>query len=215
MEISYLRVTGGPLATNTYIVYRGDLGFIIDPGAEIEIIENAIKNLGLRIIAFIIATHGHFDHVYHSGDLSGEYNAPVIIHEADVGIMNRSGILGLVQYRKKFNKPTNIKPISQEGKIDVNGFQLNVIHTPGHTPGSVCLQIGSLLFTGDTLFKGTVGRTDLRGGSEKNLMRSLAKLTTLEGDFRVLPGHGEETTLREELLSNPFLNKLSKNKRAD
>lgn len=203
--ISYLRLTGGPLATNTYVVYSGTQGFIVDPGVEPKAIINAIRGLGIQEIAFIIATHGHFDHIFYAADLTSLYNVPLYIHRADLYALNRSSFLGSLLYKRMFKRPKLVRDITSEGDRVISGFQVKIIHTPGHTPGSICLIVGNFMFTGDTLFKGTVGRTDLPGGSKEDLKKSLMKILSLKGNYIILPGHGRETTLDEERASNPYL----------
>jgi len=160
-------------------------------------------------VAFIVLTHGHFDHVFYVNKLSTHYNALIYIHELDLDIMLGSAAYGEYFYGEKFEKPENLVLLRGSEIFNFNGLgSITIIHTPGHTPGSICILVGRLLFTGDTLFKGAVGRTDLPGGSMELLKKSLTKLLSLPGDYEVLPGHGPPTRLEREKSENPFLRGL-------
>lgn len=180
MEIE--RFVVGALETNCYLVYNKaeKVGFLIDPGSSDGRIKDAIEKNGLRI-KNTINTHGHFDHT--SGNKAFGY--PVLIHEDDGGSLKDGDII----------KEDNIV--------------FEVIHTPGHTPGSISLKLGNKIFTGDTLFQESVGRTDLPGGSEKDLLNSIRKrLMVFEDDTDILPGHGPISTIGHERKNNPFLGQI-------
>ncbi len=177
----------GPLAANCYIFgcAQTKAAAIIDPGGDAGAINKQLKDDGLKAEC-VINTHGHFDHT----GANREFGLPVFIHKADAGAKAASDL--------RFIKDGDI--------IKVGDLSLEVIHTPGHSPGSVCLKCGDILFSGDTLFAGSVGRTDLNGGSDKQMAESLVKLAAMIDDrTRIYPGHGPSTTMGQEREENPFL----------
>lgn len=194
MEITVL--TLGDYMTNCYILRQegSDQCLIIDPGYEAGRILSALRQKQLEPEA-ILLTHGHFDHVGAVKDLAAETDCDVYISEADLSLppMLTSGKLYY----------THTYPAS--GTLNLAGLAVRVLPTPGHTPGSVCLLVEDTMFSGDTLFQGSCGRTDLPGGSWEQIAASLKTLAALPGDYRVLPGHGGETTLDRERQSNPYL----------
>ena len=143
----------------------------------------------------ILLTHGHFDHVGAVGDIAAETDCDVYISAADLSLPP------MITNGKLFY--THTYPAS--GTLNLAGLTLRILPTPGHTPGSVCLLTGDTILSGDTLFRGSCGRTDLPGGSWEQIAASLKTLAALPGDYRVLPGHGEETTLDWERKHNPYL----------
>lgn len=182
----------GKLEANCYIVDCGSgAAAIIDPGAEADIIISRITSLSLHPAA-VMLTHGHFDHVGASSAIAEEYRCPVYFSVADrelPPLLRR----GLVEATCN---------ISDGDRLTVGDVCFSVLAVPGHSRGSVCYRCEELLFTGDTLFRSACGRTDLAGGSVKSMKASLARLATLPFDARVLPGHGEETTLERERREN-------------
>ncbi|MCS7369358.1 MAG: MBL fold metallo-hydrolase [archaeon GBS-70-058] len=207
--MNYIKIVGGPLQTNTYLIYEGEIGIIVDPGAYFDRIDDAIKRIGVNRILYIIATHGHFDHIFYANKLSKNFNVPLMIHELDVNLTRRYSDLAESMYCEVFIPPENIKPISSECAIKLPwDVDMNIIHTPGHTMGSICIAIGNILLTGDTLFKNSIGRVDFDESSEDDMWKSLRKLIELDGDYIVLPGHGEITTMKRELKENPYLKGL-------
>jgi len=205
--VSYKRIVGGPLASNTYIVYEGDEAFIVDAGAEPDKVLEAIRELGVKV-KFIVLTHGHFDHVFYVSRLMDSLSVKAYIHQADITVMRRSSIYGEQFYNESFVEPASIETVSDNDKLTISNKEARVIHTPGHSPGSICIHIENLLFTGDTLFRGTIGRTDLPGGSEELMAQSLRKIAKLPQSTRVLPGHGHESTIGYELSSNYLFRKM-------
>ena len=194
MEITVL--TLGGYMTNCYILRQeaSSKCLIIDPGYEAGRILSVLQQKQLEPEA-ILLTHGHFDHVGAVQDLAAETDCDVYIAEADLSLppMITNGKLYY----------THTYPAS--GTLNLAGLAIRVLPTPGPTPGSVCLLSGTTLFSGDTLFQGSCGRTDLPGGSWEQIAASLKTLAALPGDYRVLPGHGGETTLDRERQSNPYL----------
>lgn len=205
--VSYKRIVGGPLASNTYVVYDGDEAFIVDAGAEPDKVLGAIREMGVKV-RFIVLTHGHFDHVFYVSRLMDSLSARAYIHQADITVMRRSSIYGEQFYNESFVEPASIETVSDNDKLTLGNKEARIIHTPGHSPGSICIHIENLLFTGDTLFRGTIGRTDLPGGSEELMAQSLRKIAKLPQSTRVLPGHGYESTIGYELSSNYLLRKM-------
>lgn len=194
MEITTL--TLGDYMTNCYIVRQesSQKCLIIDPGYEAGRILKLLEEKNLQPEA-ILLTHGHFDHVGGVRELFSETDCDVYISEADLSLppMITNGRLFY----------THTYP--SDGALNLAGLNLRVLPTPGHTPGSVCLLAEDTLFSGDTLFRGSCGRTDFPGGSWEQISASLKTLAALPGDYRVLPGHGEETNLEWERKHNPYL----------
>lgn len=193
----------GLMETNCYIV--GDEStkeaFVIDPGADYKEIKKAIDLEGLNP-KVAINTHGHGDHII----ANGEFDLPVWIHSLDADFLsdpskNLSGAFGLMFKTKPAQR------LLQHGDIlSLGNYNFEVIHTPGHTPGSICLKSDGVIFTGDTLFYESMGRTDFTYGSEKDIMRSIKeRLFTLDDKYVVYPGHGQGTTIGHEKTHNPFI----------
>ena len=203
MEINVLHL--GELGTNCYI-FRQDGSAkcgIIDPGGQGEQAAEWLKGQGLEPEA-ILLTHGHFDHILGIPGLRGTWpDLPVYCHPADVGKGETTDLFG--QRFPTVSSFGNVTPYREGDAVTVAGVELDVLETPGHTPGSVTLRAGDVLFTGDTLFAGSMGRTDFEGGDGKAMMASLRRLAELEGDYRVLPGHEEQTTLERERQTNDCL----------
>lgn len=185
----------GQLQTNCYLVADEDgIAAVIDPAAAPERILQTARESSLTIQA-ILLTHGHFDHVGAVAGLSQALRCPVWMHENE---------LTLPEYLT--DGPLYYTDGYGEGDtVTVGKLNFTVLHTPGHTPGSVCLRCEDALFSGDTLFAGSCGRTDFSGGSGSEMCRSLRRLAQLPGDLAVYPGHGEATTLEREKRENPYL----------
>ncbi len=192
--------TVGMLATNCYVVsdQQTKETVIIDPGldyrSEADQIFEYVKAAGLSV-KFIVNTHGHTDHIHGNEVLRERYRVPICIHPLDAQFIERL---------QKDGFPANV--MLEEGFIiKFGGESLKVIHTPGHTPGSISFAGANLVFTGDTLFAGGIGRTDFPEGSPIDIMASLKKLVALPDYFLVYPGHGPSTIIGEEKRINPFL----------
>ncbi len=197
MEIRTFPV--GSYQTNCYIVWGDDADscVVIDPGYEPEYLLEQVRCLGKKLQA-ILLTHGHFDHVGGVKALAQQTGCRVYICKEDLAL-KPALTAGAILYTDTY---------SEGDVLELAGLRFQVLHTPGHTPGSVCLVCGDTIFSGDTLFAGTCGRTDLPGGDMLQILRSLARLAQLEGDYRVLPGHGEDSTLDAERRGNPFMQRL-------
>jgi len=200
------KVVVGPLAANCYIVGSefNKEGMIIDPGDEAEVILRDVKDLGLEIRS-IVLTHGHIDHIGALKEVKEATGAEVAIHTDEANSLQEqplSTLFGL-------SYPTPLPPdrLLQDGdSLDIGDLHFWVLHTPGHSPGGICLLGEGVVFSGDTLFNYGIGRTDLPGGNSSQLMDSIhTKLMTLPDNTAVYPGHGPETTIGTERRENPFL----------
>ncbi len=188
----------GPIETNCYFLEDSGYLAIIDPGDQAQDIQKAVEELGADPV-YILLTHGHYDHTTAVPALHRAYpQAKIYIHQSDAYGAGTTmfPLIGQVEELLFYTEGDTL-PLGTQ--------MIEVLHTPGHSKGSVTLKVGDTLFCGDTLFAGSCGRTDLRGGSYEEILDSLGRLGKLEGDFRVLPGHGPETTLEEEREYNPYL----------
>lgn len=207
-EVGIKIVTVGILETNCYILAdkEGAIGIVVDPGDEFERIASVIEEAGLNI-QYIVNTHAHYDHIGADLELKDRFGAQILIHEADRDMLEDPRLN--LSLKKPRITATGIKAdrLLKEGDIvTAEKIHLEVIHTPGHTPGSICLLGEDYILTGDTLFAGSAGRTDLPGGSYKDIVESIqGKLKPLPDYLKVYPGHGLSSTMGEEKLNNPFL----------
>ncbi|MCK4903890.1 MAG: MBL fold metallo-hydrolase [Candidatus Marinimicrobia bacterium] len=207
MKINIHKITAGPFQENGYIIHCDDNldCFIIDPGDKPELYIKEIEDNDLNPIA-ILNTHGHIDHVHAVQPLKEYYSIPFYIHKNEKMIVDHYS-QGCLMYGLTPNeKPIVDKWLTNENNLTIGDYNLKVIHTPGHTPGGVCYQLNGDIFTGDTLFKGSIGRTDFPGGDYNTLMDSLKLLIEkVNGNTQVHSGHGYSTTIENEISSNPFL----------
>ncbi len=217
----------GPLAANCYFVGRG-------PGAECVIVDPGMDSLaGIRTIVSeqnlvptaVFITHGHFDHMWQAADVAAEYDIPVYIHPADrhlladpmAAISNESAAMLRAQFglddAPEFHEPADVRDAADGAVIETAGLRFSVDHVPGHTPGTVVYRvdhigdepISQVAFTGDFLFAGSIGRTDLVGGDMDRMADSLRRFMELPDDVAVLPGHGGQTSIARERATNPFV----------
>jgi len=199
----------GPLDVNCYILWDSETldAFIIDPGGNGPLIKEAVASLGLKV-RYIVNTHGHFDHVGADGELRKFYSVPLAIHKGDVPLLKDASGHAEIFGIKTPPQPSPDLFLTNNASLEAGSVKMEIRHTPGHTKGGVCLYIKSagLLFSGDTLFAGSIGRTDLEGGSTEELMNSIkTRLLPLDDDVRVLPGHGPATTIGDEREHNLFI----------
>ena len=201
MDVSFLSL--GQLGANTYFVKSNSDIFIVDPGASAQKIISAIDNLNLR---YIFLTHAHVDHIGAIDDLKKQYDAPVVIHKSDAQALN-NGSLNLCNLFGENSPVTKADIIVNDGDtLPFSGKELRIIHTPGHTAGSMCIYTDGLLFSGDTIFLSSIGRTDFPGGSFEDLQCSIQdKIYTLPLSTIIYPGHGSSTTVDYEKSFNPFV----------
>lgn len=212
MKINHYVV--GMVQTNCYIVINNETKecFIIDPGASGKQLAEKIKQDSLKPVA-ILLTHGHFDHAAAAEDLAKEFDIKIYAHEAEADTLKdpQKNVSWMVNCRERYDADVFLK---DEEVIHLAGFEIKVLHTPGHTEGGCCYYVPSedVIFSGDTLFAQSVGRTDFPGGSMSQIVRSIQeKLMTLndagnlETDIMVYPGHNDPTTIETERMNNPYL----------
>jgi glyoxylase-like metal-dependent hydrolase (beta-lactamase superfamily II) len=202
--------TVGKLFTNCYIVACPETkeAIIIDPGFEsVSEAEKVFKFIEEKALKpkFVVNTHGHPDHICGNGLVKGKFQTPILIHEKDAFMLGRLGRV-IAKFAGFENSSPSADALLKDGDIISFGkITLKIMHTPGHSPGSISLVGKKEVFTGDTLFAGSIGRTDIPRGSVLDIKESLRKLACLPDDFKVYPGHGPTTTIGEEKRSNPFL----------
>ncbi|RCX17963.1 glyoxylase-like metal-dependent hydrolase (beta-lactamase superfamily II) [Anaerobacterium chartisolvens] len=201
----YKRLMTGMFSSNCYIIGDNGEGAVIDPGVECGEIMAAVEELGLRI-KYIILTHVHIDHICHMDELREKTGANVAAHADDAVYLsnprlNGSALFGLA---KAFG---NADITVKDGDVlKVGGMDVHIIHTPGHSAGGICIKAENRLFSGDTLFRMSIGRTDLGNGDYDELINSIkTKLMVLDDEVEVYPGHGTATTIGYERANNPFI----------
>lgn len=197
----------GPLASNCYIIADGKNknAAIIDPGGDSHEILDVITQEQLTV-ELIFLTHGHSDHIAALKEVKNATDAKIAIHELDASmLLSPQGNLSIFM-GAGFTQPSADIKLKGNEKFQVGDLTLEIIHTPGHTPGGISIKVNNTVFTGDTLFAGSIGRTDFPGGSYDELISSIKeKLLPLGDDISILPGHGERSTLSREKRINPFL----------
>ncbi|MGH7382525.1 MAG: MBL fold metallo-hydrolase [Candidatus Methylomirabilales bacterium] len=199
--------TIGPLETNAYLVVDevSQQALLIDPGLGSEGIYEVIIAEGLALSA-IVNTHGHFDHVCGNAFFRAKTGAPVLIHREDAGVMRQAAEQARAFGFQVAPPPPPDRLLNEGDEVVMGGERMRVLHTPGHTPGGICLYGEGVVLVGDALFAGSIGRTDLPGGSTEVLLASIrTKLLSLPDDTVVYPGHGPPTTIGAERAHNPFL----------
>ena len=201
-------VVVGLFQENCYIIGSRRTGeaICVDPGDEVGEIRALARDMGVRITK-IVCSHGHLDHLMAVRELKESTGAPFLLHRADVPLarsMPESALRMLGRVEPPCPDPDAF--IDDGDDLEIPGISLRAIHTPGHTPGSICLYGGGMLFSGDTLFRGSIGRTDLPGGDFSQIMTSImGRLLDLPPETIVRPGHMDETTIGAERATNPFV----------
>jgi hydroxyacylglutathione hydrolase len=216
----------GPWATNCYVVATGPGSecVVVDPGKDAAAgVADLVREHRLKPVS-VLVTHGHVDHMWCVAPVAGTYDATAWIHPADrhlltdplAGMSRESSAMllgGLLGERHEFAEPDDVRELSDAQELELAGLRFVVDHTPGHTEGSVTFrapydhaEVSEVMFAGDLLFAGSIGRTDLPGGDHPTMLRTLAtKVLPLADDIVVLPGHGEQTSIGRERATNPYL----------
>ena len=191
----------GPASTNCYVVWEGSDAVVIDPGFDAEQIAKFISQKKLHV-QYILLTHGHFDHILAVAELKELTGAKIVISRGDADCLI-SPLRSLAASMRLEQEPVEADFLAEDGSVYVAGkLEFRYLLTPGHTVGSATIMCGDTLFTGDTLFADTCGRTDLPGGSYRTILESLKRLSELPGDYKVYPGHDVATTLERERENN-------------
>lgn len=198
-------MTVGPLQANCFIVWDDSSreAIVIDPGDEPDRILSFIKENNLKV-RYIVCTHAHFDHVGALPELKVHTGAPVAVHEAEKEIYEGARDMAAFFGYDIEKLPEPDIYLRDNDLINMGSVQLRVLHTPGHSPGGLCLYGNGVIFTGDTIFAGSVGRTDFYGGDINQLKHSFKRILSLPPDTKIFPGHGPGTTVDEEKRENPF-----------
>lgn len=205
--MNYIKIAAGVYAANCYIIYsREELkGIILDPGGDVDIILEQIHEKNIDI-EYIVLTHGHGDHIGGVKGLKDKLQVPLLIHQGDVDLlkdarMNLSNIMPSGAVELVADR------LIEDGEIlSFGDLEAEIIHTPGHTRGCICVKVGDHLFTGDTLFEASIGRTDLDGGDYNTIIDSIkTKLLPLPDNTVVLPGHGGASSIGREKKINPYI----------
>ena len=194
----------GPIAANCYIVGSESTkeGMIVDPGADAKEILQGVKELGLKI-KLIVLTHSHPDHVGAVEEVQKATGAEVAIHTDEASSLSQDSSFFIGANAQAAPPPNRL--LKDGDSIDIGDLHFSVIHTPGHSPGGICLLGHRIMFSGDTLFNYSIGRYDFSGGSYSQIMNSLHRLTALPAETIVYPGHGESTTIGFERTHNEYL----------
>lgn len=198
----------GPIQANCFILGCPNTleGVVMDPGDEVDYILKTLDQLHLKL-RFILNTHGHFDHVGGNRALKEATGAPLLIHALDAPLLSQLARSARVWGLLTNDSPPPDRTLDQGDTVSFGDITLSVLHTPGHTPGGISFFTDGHVFVGDTLFAGSIGRTDFSGGDYAALIQSVrSRLFTLEESVRVFPGHGPETTIGFEKRTNPFFN---------
>lgn len=197
----------GPLMANCFIFGCEETkeAVVIDPGGDADRILFSLADSGLKV-KYIINTHGHFDHVSANGKIKNATGADILIHPLDASMLGSLSTNAAIFGISVENSPPCDQTIEEGDTVSFGKITLKVLHTPGHTPGGISLYTDKIVFVGDTLFAGSIGRTDFPGGDFNTLISSIrTKLFKMDDDVRVLSGHGPETSIGSEKRFNPFV----------
>ncbi|MCL2799883.1 MAG: MBL fold metallo-hydrolase [Endomicrobia bacterium] len=200
--IKVKKIISGQLEVNCYIVYDSDTlnAVIIDPGEDGDKVIRTVEEGGFKP-EMLINTHGHFDHILSDEQIRQRFNIPLAVYKDEIEMLSVSAMFASSQ---SVSAPEILLEDNQDIKLSFASFK--VIHTPGHSKGGICLLFDDFIITGDTLFAGTIGRTDFPGGNYQDMVKSLEKIKNLKNSLIIYPGHGSQTTLANELRHNPYLN---------
>lgn len=197
----------GPLQVNCYLLICEETSkaAVVDPGADAEVILQAVEAAGCDV-SLIINTHGHFDHIGANQRIKDATGAELLIHSDDVPLLSQAGLHASVYGLSVESSPQPDRLLAEGDLLKIGNLEVEIIHVPGHSPGSVCLKVENSLIVGDVLFAESVGRTDLPGGDHQLLINGIReKLLVLPDGTVVHPGHGPETTIGHEKIANPFV----------
>ena len=210
MSLQLKSFAPGMVAANSYIIKDLESGeaAVIDAGMYNSRFEATIKSMGIEKLKYILLTHGHFDHIMGVQKLKRAFGGEIVIHENDADCLCDSKKSLSSKWGFMCPKFDCDKTVKDGDVLCLGNEKVKVIHTPGHTVGSVCYKTEKIIFSGDTLFHMTCGRTDFPGGSDDEMMKSLKKLKEITGEYRVCPGHDRETTLSFEKDNNPCMKGL-------
>lgn len=205
MQISSLAL--GLVKTNTYFIENEKSVILVDPASDYDLIKKKLNQINKPLKA-ILLTHAHFDHIGALDDVVAKYQVPVYMHRLEFDFLTDTYKNGSEKFKQYGLEPitSNVSPNQlNEGSVEIEGFQFNVLHTPGHSPGSLSFVFDEFAVVGDTLFKQGIGRTDLYKGDYETLVASiLDKIFELDEDLPLFPGHGPYTTIKDEQV-NPYL----------
>ncbi|MFY2152273.1 MBL fold metallo-hydrolase [Mammaliicoccus sciuri] len=199
----------GIVETNCYILEGENELLVIDPGDNGEFLNKQIKQYHKKVSA-VLLTHAHFDHIGAVDDVANEFDVKVYVHPEEKSWLTdteKNGSKKFAMYQLPQVVQHTVPQIMEAGEYEIGEFKFEAIHTPGHSPGSLSFVFGDFAIVGDTLFKGGIGRTDLYKGDTKTLLNSIEdKLLELDPNTTIFPGHGPETTIADEEMTNPYLN---------
>ncbi len=201
------RLVVGPFEVNCYIFgdKRTKEVLVIDPGEDFPLIWETISQAEYQVKG-IVLTHGHADHIGAVTELKNRTSAPIYIHPEDKEMLTDPKLNRSLYFGFSVTSPAADKFLKEGDLLQIGALTLKVTHTPGHTPGGICLEYDKILFTGDTLFAGSIGRTDFPGSSFQTLINSIKKkILILSDEITIYPGHGPSSTIGEERVNNPFL----------
>ncbi len=196
----------GPIETNCYVIgcKKTLEGIVIDPGADGEKILRVIKRNKLKI-KYIVNTHAHIDHIGANKYLKDALGSEICMHEKDIKFLENPSLNLSVLIEREISFPYPDIILTASSQINIGDLQISVLHTPGHTPGSISLVMNECVFTGDTLFSGSIGRTDFPLANYSQLMRSINKILALPENSHIYPGHGPSSQVGIEKRENPYL----------